>query len=172
MHLKDVNEKLDHKIVSGSEYTWNCYPDARYLEYESDHAHVSAIYSTVNQEIYEIEVCAKSIEDNNIPPYRWLNPDYIDDMISESKKRKVKYRTAWDDVKYIDLDLEQDFFEKCVAIFNGVDFDKRVQMEIDMDDETLLTLAKGAHSRDITINKYIESVLQDYIDSEKSTETV
>ena len=172
MKIKQINEVLDHKITTGSEYTWNCYPDARFLEYESDYAHVSVIFSTINQEVYEAEICIKrDAYKEDMRPYRWLNPDTKDAMIDEAKKRKVKYRKAWDDVKYIDLDLEVDFLEKAKAIFNGLDFDTRVLMEVDLDDETLLKLAVEAHKRDITINKYIEEVLQAFIDKEKlSTE--
>ena len=102
MHLADVNEKLNHKIVSGSEYTWNCYPDARYMEYESDYAHVTVIFSTVNQEIYEAEVSVKrDAWENDMRPYRWLNPDSKDFMIAEAKQRNVKWRKAWDDVKLL-----------------------------------------------------------------------
>lgn len=171
MNLKQINQAFDHKITSGSEYTWNCYPNARFLEYESDYAHVSCIYSTTTQEVYEVEIDIKRdkwYEDAS--PYRWLNPNTKDDMIAEAKKRKVKYRKAWDNVKYIDLDLESDFLEKGVAIFNGQEFDKRVQMEIDLDDDTLLKLATAAHERDITINKYIELILQDLIDKDKVNE--
>jgi predicted HicB family RNase H-like nuclease len=172
MNLKQINETLDHKITDGSEYTWNCYPDARFLEYESDYAHVSVIFSTINQTVYEAEVSVKrDAWDNDMRPYRWLNPDTKDIMIAEAKKRKVKYRKAWDDVKYIDLDLEEDFLEKAKAIFNKEPFDTRIQMEVDLDDETLVKLAVEAHKRDITINKYIEEVLQAFIDKEKlSTE--
>jgi len=173
MNLGEVNNALNHKIVSGSDYTWNCYPNARYMEYESDHAHISVIFSTVNQEVYEAEVSIKRdawIED--MRPYRWLNPDSKDFMIAESVQKNVDWQIAWDDVKWIDLDVYQDFIEKAVAIFNGKDFDKRVQMELDLDDDTLLKLAKGAHDRDITINKYIEEILQYTIDQYKSTESV
>ena len=172
MKIKQINEVLDHKITTGSEYTWNCYPDARFLEYESDYAHVSVIFSTINQEVYEAEICIKrDAYKEDMRPYRWLNPDTKDAMIDEAKKRKVKYRKAWDDVKYIDLDLEVDFLEKAKAIFNGLDFDTRVLMEVDLDDETLLKLAVEAHKRDITINKYIEEVLQQFLDTKKlSTE--
>ena len=135
MKIKQINEVLDHKITTGSEYTWNCYPDARFLEYESDYAHVSVIFSTINQEVYEAEICIKrDAYKEDMRPYRWLNPDTKDAMIDEAKKRKVKYRKAWDDVKYIDLDLEVDFLEKAKAIFNGLDFDTRVLMEVDLDD--------------------------------------
>ena len=172
MNLKQLNQTLDHKITNGSEYQWNCYPDARFLEYESDFAHVSVIFNTTNQIVYQVEISVKrDAWPEDMRPYRWLNPDTKDIMIAEAKQRKIKYRKAWDDVKYIDLDLEVDFLEKAKAIFNGEPFDTRIQMEVDLDDETLLKLAVEAHKRDITINKYIEEVLQAFIDKEKlSTE--
>ena len=172
MNLKQLNQTLDHKITNGSEYQWNCYPDARFLEYESDFAHVSVIFNTTNQIVYEVEISIKrDAWPEDMRPYRWLNPDTKDIMIAEAKQRNIKYRKAWDDVKYIDLDLEVDFLEKAKAIFNGEPFDTRIQMEVDLDDETLLKLAVEAHKRDITINKYIEEVLQAFIDKEKlSTE--
>jgi hypothetical protein len=172
MNLKQLNQTLDHKITNGSEYQWNCYPDARFLEYESDFAHVSVVFNTTNQIVYEVEISVKrDAWPEDMRPYRWLNPDTKDIMIAEAKQRKVKYRKAWDDVKYIDLDLEEDFLEKAKAIFNGEPFDTRIQMEVDLDDETLLKLAVEAHKRDITINKYIEEVLQAFRDKEKmSTE--
>lgn len=172
MNLKQLNQTLDHKITNGSEYQWNCYPDARFLEYESDFAHVSVIFNTTNQIVYQVEISVKrDAWPEDMRPYRWLNPDTKDIMIAEAKQRNIKYRKAWDDVKYIDLDLEVDFLEKAKAIFNGEPFDTRIQMEVDLDDETLLKLAVEAHKRDITINKYIEEVLQAFIDKEKlSTE--
>jgi hypothetical protein len=167
MKLSDVNIALGHKIVGGSEYQWACYPNARYLDYESEYAHASVIFSMVNQEVYEAEISVKqNAWAEDMRPYRWLNPNSKDFMIAEAKERNVKWRRAWDEVKYIDLDLEQDFLEKSIAIFNGKEFDKRVQMEVDLDDETMLALAKGAHERDITINKYIEEVLLHLIDRE------
>jgi len=165
MHLADVNEKLNHKIVSGSDYTWNCYPNARYMEYESEYAHVSVIFSTVNQEVYEAEVSVKrDAWPKDSRPYRWLNPDSKDFMIAEAEQRSIDWQQAWDDVKWIDLDVEQDFFEKAVAIFNGEEFDTRIQVPVDLDDDVMLKLCMEAHKRDITLNKMVEEILQKMID--------
>ncbi len=59
MKLNEVNEALDHKITGGSDYQWNCYPEGRYLDYESDFAHVSVLYSTTDQTVYQAEVSVK-----------------------------------------------------------------------------------------------------------------
>jgi hypothetical protein len=169
MHLKQINEITDHKIVEGSEYGWNCYPNARYLNYESDFAYVSVLYNIETQEIYETDVNIKTVnwfdEDKDMRPYRWLNPEYKDDMISEAKSRKVKWRKAWDDVKWIDLETEEDFLEKAKAIFHGEDFDKRVQVPIELEDDVMLKLCMEAHKRDITLNKMVEEVLREVIET-------
>jgi macrodomain Ter protein organizer (MatP/YcbG family) len=91
-------------------------------------------------------------------------------MISEAKSRKVKWRKAWDDVKWIDLETKEDFLEKAEAIFNGEDFDKRVQVPIDLEDELMLALCMAAHKRDITLNKMVEEILKELIEKKKQDE--
>ena len=165
MHLSQVNEITNHRITEGSEYGWNCYPDARYLDYESDFAHVSVLYSTVTQEIYQAEVSIKvDAWDEDQRPYRWLNPDFKEAFFSECKKRKVKKNRAWDDVKWIDLETEEDFLEKAEAIFHGLDHDKRVQVPIELEDDVMLKLCMEAHKRDITLNQMVEEILRNMIE--------
>jgi hypothetical protein len=173
MKLNEVNEALDHKITSGSEYQWNCYPDARYLDYESDFAHVSVLYSTTDQTVYQTEVSVKrEAWDEDKKPYRWLNPDYKDAFYKESEKRQVDIDIAWDDVKWIDLEMAEDFLEKATAIFSGEEFDTRVKVEFDLDERSILKLATEAHKRDITLNKMIEIILQEVIDNHRVNGTL
>ena len=173
MKLAQINEAMNHQITGGSEYQWNCYPDGRYLDYESDFAHVSILYSTVDQTIYQAEVSVKREAWNeDKKPYRWLNPDYKDALYKESKKRKVDTDIAWDDVKWIDLEMAEDFLEKATAIFNGEEYDTRVKIEFDLDDSSILKLATEAHKRDITLNKMIEIVLQEVIDRHRVNGTL
>lgn len=168
MHLSQVNEITNHRITEGSDYGWNCYPDARYLDYESDFAHVSVLYSTVTQEIYQAEVSVKvDAWDEDSSPYRWLNPEYKEAFFSECKKRKVKKNQAWDDVKWVDLETEEDFLEKAEAMFNGEEFDKRVQVPLELDDELMMQLFMEAHKRDITLNQMIEEILSKVIEEHK-----
>ena len=173
MRLNEINEALDHKITGGSEYQWNCYPDARYLDYESDFAHVSVLYSTTDQTVYQAEVSVKrEAWDEDKKPYRWLNPDYKDAFYKESEKRQVDIDIAWDDVKWIDLEMAEDFLEKATAIFSGEEFDTRVKVEFDLDERSILKLATEAHKRDITLNKMIEIILQEVIDNHRVNGTL
>lgn len=165
MHLKDVNEKFEHRIAGGSEYTWNCYgTNARYIDYESEHATGSCIFDTTTQEIYEVSVDIKNSEHR---PYRWLNPVTKHIMYEEAAYRKVDADKAWDDVTWIDLETEDDFLEKANAIFKGEPFDTRVSVPLDLNDEELFAMMKLAHQRDITLNQLMVEVLQAAIDGNK-----
>lgn len=169
MYVSDLNDAFDHKISGGDNYLWSCWPNARYLEYRSDHAYVSAVFNTETQEVYEVSVdIDTSIWQPDVRPYRWMNPEYKQDYLDEAKSRNVDPNQAWDDVKWYDLDSAEDFLEKAIAIFNGDDsFDRRVQVPLDLSDEDILRIALMAHERDITLNQMVEEILQMAIDRHK-----
>jgi predicted HicB family RNase H-like nuclease len=52
-------------------------------------------------------------------------------------------------------------------MFNGDEWDSRIQVPLDLDNDLLLQLAMEAHKRDITLNKMVEIVLQQAIDTHK-----
>jgi len=162
MHLSDIIGKLNYRITSGSEYKWNCYPSAKLLDFESEYATISVVFNSDKQMVYEITTAPKNDKHR---PYRWIDPDYIDFYIKESNYRGIDTKLAWDDVQYIDLETEEDILKKTEAIFNGENFDTRIEVAIELDDDTWLELAKQAHKHDITINKMVEKVLQHCIDN-------
>jgi hypothetical protein len=156
MNLREINQAFDHKIIDGSEFCWTCWPNARYLDYESEYAHASVIFSTKTQEVYSAEINDK--EDKH-RPYRWYNPEYRQQYIDESTARGVDHQQAWDNVKWCDLEIAEDFLEKASAIFSNQEFDTRVQVPIDLTDSELLELMTMAHKRDITFNQLITEIL-------------
>jgi hypothetical protein len=167
MTLKDLLKALDYKISGGSDYQWDCFGiNARFLDFESDYGTASVVFDSENQTIYVAEVWVKGYDNNN-SPYRWFNPDYKDAYTAEAKQRKVKWRKAYDDVKFIDLELAEDFFEKASAIMNGVDFDKRILVPLNLDDDLMLELCMQAHKRDITLNQLVEEILTTLIEQDK-----
>lgn len=164
MHLSKVNEALDHKIVGGSEFGWQCWPNARYIDYESEYAHASVIFNIETQEIYCAEVNDKADEHK---PYRWMHPDHKRYYEAEAKMRKVDPMEAWDGIKWYELETPEDWCEKAHAIFNGESFDTRVQVPLNFEKEELYRLMEMAHERDVTLNKMVEIVLQAAIDHSK-----
>lgn len=165
MHLSKVNEALEHRITGGSEYQWNCYGfDARFLDYESDYAHATVVFDTTTQTVYEATVNSK---DESVRPYRWLNPDTKQEYLNECKQKNIDPNVVWDDTKWVDLEIMEDFLDKASAIFNGESFDERVQVPIDLDRDELFRLMQIAHERDMTLNELVEDILWDVINREK-----
>lgn len=165
MNLKNVNEALDHRITGGSEYGWNCWPNARWLDYESEYAHSSVVFNAETQEVYTAEVNDKA---DKYKPYRWLNPEYKEAMYSEARTRRIEANQAWDKTMWYDLDVEEDWLEKASAIMRGEDFDTRVQVPLTLGNEEMFRLMTMAHERDITLNKMVEIILQEVIDRNKN----
>lgn len=165
MKLANVNEFLCHRITGGSEYLWNCFGhNARYLDYESEHAHGSVIFDTVTGQVYQAEVSDKA---DKVRPYRYTDPAHKDVYLAECREKNVDPNNAWDDTTWVDLDLESDWLVKAKAIFEGKEFDQRVEVPLDLDDKTILALALEAHKRDITINKMVELILEKAIADNK-----
>ena len=160
MNLKEINEALGHQITGGSEYMWNCWPDARYLDYECEYATASVVFNRKDQVIYEATVEIK----NDERPYRWINPQFRQDMLDEADRRNIKSDEAWDDVKWIDLETEEDFIEKSTAIFAGEDFDRRIRLPLDLEEAEMMQLFMLAHEQDVTLNQCVEGILRTVIE--------
>jgi hypothetical protein len=166
--MKEWMELVDYKITEGSDYNWSCYgPNAYTLDsWNGDHdGHsFSIVFDTKTQEVYEVSAC----DYTHNRAYRMINPAFQKKMRKEAKRRDVNKDEAWDDVNYVDLDVEDDFTQKCLAIKSGEDYDTRVMMPIVFSDEDLLQYMKLAHERDITFNQFIEEALRHAIEEVKA----
>jgi hypothetical protein len=91
-------------------------------------------------------------------------------MKKEAKRRDVDRDQAWDDVNYVDLEADDDFIQKCLAIREGEDYDTRVSVPLTLGDDELFQLMKMAHERDLTLNQMVEQALQEVIDSRELEE--
>ena len=165
--LKEWMELVDYRITEGSEYCWQCYgPDAYTLDSwngdQNGHS-FCIIFDNKTQVVYEVQ--AHDYVHNRA--YRLINPDFQSNHSDESEERGVSVNNAWDDVNYIDLDVDDDFFQKALAIREGEDYDTRVQIQVDFDDAELLEYMKIAHDRDITFNELVEIALQEAIDQHR-----
>jgi hypothetical protein len=158
--LKEWMEIVDYRITEGSNYCWECYgPNAYMLDSwngDQDGHSFTIIFDTKDQTVYEVQ--AHDYVHNRA--YRMVNEDFQKKMKKEAKRRDVSKKEAWDNVDYIDLDVDDDFIQKCLAIAAGEDYDTRVQMEVDFSDEDLLQYMKMAHERDMTFNEFVEEALR------------
>ena len=164
-------ETVDYRITEGSEYQWQCFGHNAYTldswNGEQDGHTVSIIFDTRDQTVYQV----MAYDYSNSRAYRMTNPDYKSDFDSECEDRDI-LDMAWEDdegnpVKYVDLDVEEDFLQKAQAIVAGDDYDTRVQIAVDLPDDVLFQMMKLAHDRDITFNQLVEIALQEAIDQHR-----
>ena len=165
MQLSEINNTFQHRITDGSEYLWHCYGNnVRSIDYTSKYACGYVVFDTETHTVYEVSVSpvadAWAIEPK---PYRYINPEYQEAYKQEAINRGIDADQAWDDIKWVDLETEEDFIEKATAMFKGEKFDTRIVVPIDLDNDTMLKLAMEAHKRDITLNQMVEEVLRNVI---------
>ena len=164
--MKEFMELVDYKITEGSDYGWRCFGPNSYQLSSWNGIHgtggwsANIVFSTKkSQKVYCVEVC----DYTNNRAYRMINPDYVKKHNKESKDRGELGNQAWDGINYVDLDVDDDFMQKCLAIRAGEEYDTRVLVPVDFTDEDLLKYMKMAHERDITFNEFVIQALTEAI---------
>lgn len=156
--LKEFFEVIDFKVTDGQKYQWNSFgPNAYAIDYwdgDQDGASLTVIFDTVNQTVYSAQAC----DCKNGRAYRLMNPDYTDAYTEECVKREVE-DVAWDDVPWIDLDVDEDWLEKARSIFLREDYDTKIQVPLDLSKDELYQLMMLAHKEDLTLNQLVEQIL-------------
>jgi hypothetical protein len=167
INLKEFMELVDYRITEGSDFCWDCYgSDAYTLSYwNQDHEghSLAIIFDTRTHKVYEVQ--AHDYKHNRA--YRLINSDYKDIYDNESVSRGIESNNAWDEVNYVDLDVDDDFIQKALSIIAGEDYDTRVSVPVNFSDEELLQYMKMAHDRDMTFNAFVEEALRSMIDEYK-----
>jgi len=163
--IQDFSQAIKFQFTGGSEYGWQCFgPNARWLDSEEPSKYsASIVFDGVNQTVYSAEV-SDLINDRS---YRWINPEFAQALADEAKLREINNNQAWDDVEFTDLEVAEDFLQKCAAIVNGqLDYDTRISVPLTLSDAEMLDLMTRAHKEDVTFNQYVESILRTVIERE------
>jgi hypothetical protein len=153
--LKEWMEVTDYRITEGSDYfafggsayalsSWNGDQDGYSLE---------IIFDPKTQTVYQVQAC----DYKHQRAYRLTNPSIKEDNPMEQ---------AWDDVNWVDLEADDDWIQKALAIVAGEDYDTRVSIPIDLPETELMVLFKMAHEADMTFNDFIEKTLREKLADE------
>ena len=160
--MREWLDLVQYKITEGTQYMWTCYGDNAYTLSSWNGIHGKGGYSfdivfdTKTQEVYEVEVC----DYTNDRAYRMIHTDYFEKHQAEGCSINIDSNSAWDDVKYVNLEVDDDFIEKSLAIVAGNVYDTRIIIDIDLDEDIEIKLMKMAHERDVTLNKMIEIIIR------------
>jgi hypothetical protein len=164
--MKEWMELVDYKITEGSDYGWQCYGPNAYCLDSWNGVHgvggysFSIVFSTKTQKVYEVTVC----DYTNDRAYRMIAEDKQKKHAKEAKELSVNLNQAWDDVDYTDLEVDDDFIQKCLAIRAGEDYSTDVSVPLDLPDDLLMFAFKAAHEQNITFNEYVNQALRSLID--------
>ena len=164
LDMKEWMELVDYKITEGDTYGWSCFGPNSYQLSSWNGIHgaggysFNIVFSTKSHKVYSVEVC----DFTNDRAYRMINPEYVKKHEKEAEKRGVD-NMAWDDVEFIDLEVDEDFIQKALAIKAGEDYSTDISVPIDLPDGLLLEAALNAHRQDITLNEYINNALREMI---------
>jgi hypothetical protein len=164
--VKEWMELVDYKITEGDSYGWQCFGDnAQSLSsWNGDHDGWSfnIVFDTKTQEVYTVEVCDYKRQ----RAYRMIHPDFKQAYDDEAVAHGVDGKEAWDDVSYVDLEIDEDFVAKAMWIKTDQDYDTRVSVPLTVPDDALFELMKQAHEQDITLNQLVENILRKAIADE------
>jgi hypothetical protein len=165
--MKEWMELVDYRITEGGEYGWQCYgPNAYALDsWNGVHGKggysFSIVFSTKTQKVYEVTVC----DYTNDRAYRMIADNKLDKHRKEAESLDVNLNQAWDSVDYVDLEIDDDFIQKCLAIRAGEPYSTDVSIPIDLPDEVLMFAFKQAHEKNMTFNDFVNQMLREFIDT-------
>ena len=167
--MKEWMELVDYRITEGSDYGWQCYGSNTYQLDSWNGLHdkggfsFSITFDTKDHTVYEVQMH----DYTNQRAYRMINEDFQKKHRKEAKRREVNLDEAWDDVNYTDLEVDDDFIQKALAIKAGKDYENTVSVPLDLSDDLLLEAAMNAHRQGITLNEYINNALRELVDEFK-----
>lgn len=112
LYLNTIARKLKWKIRTGDDFLWDCYPNARIMEFDdsesNDTFHASVIFNEESLLVYEITGHGKLfslMNDDTI--WRWINIDYIEAHLKSCIDRSINPNRAYDDINYENIDEEE-----------------------------------------------------------------
>ena len=164
--IKEWMELVDYKITEGSDYGWQCYgPNAYTLDsWNGVHGKggysFSIVFSTKTQKIYEVSVC----DYTNDRAYRMIAENKREKHSKEARSKSVLANQAWDDVDYVDLEVDDDFIQKALAIKAGEPYSTDVSVPLDLPDDLLLFAFRAAHEENMTFNAWMNQMLKSFVD--------
>lgn len=151
--LKQFLELMEYKTNDNSEYFDATLGEKLWCSSYWNEKHGDGGYSFQcihNQDTLEV-VQLEAHDYTRERSYRW-NPEHLRSTRTDE--------FAYDRVRFIDLEVVEDYVEKVVGIRSGLKYDSRVTIPVDFTDTEFLFIARAAHQEDVTINKFIENALK------------
>ena len=163
--LKEWIELIGYRISGGSKYQWQCFgANARFIDCESANYSTSAVFDSATQEMYQVEIYDTARQVN----YVFIPEAHRAAHVAEAKERNIDLND--NDFKTVELEVIEDWLEKAQAIIAGQDYDPRVIVPVNFDDDELLKIFMAAHAMDVTFNQFVTQALEAAIAAQKKND--
>lgn len=158
MNVNNVLDTVKYRIAQSSPYLYQSFgmENPRIFDFFDIEEEVAGNFTAdesgkvyeIIAEIPNIGVC-----------YRWVDPEFRNTLYQDSIKRGVDPTVAWEDVKFTEVESEENILFKVHCICNRIYVNASENLVQELSDTTLLKLAKIAAENDITINSVITKMI-------------
>lgn len=159
IHINKILENIGYRISQSSVFLYPCFgmENPRLFDYVDINDDTIGSFTAdetgrvfeIVAEIPQIGVC-----------YRWIDPEFRDQIIKDAINRGENPSHAWDDVTYTDIEDEESMVVKIHAIANKIYFDTSGLWPAEISDPNFLKIAKMAAEKNITFNQMIEILIK------------
>lgn len=171
MNLSDVITAAGSRISNASEYLWQCFGNNAYsIDFRDTDGEecTSCTYDKEHQFVFEITVSVPGQDQC----FRWINPEYREAYVNECKQRNINPSIAWDDLRYTEIsdeslmleyvkDVGETYYDDLpISEESDIDEKGRVSVPLEMTEEETFRLMTLAHEADLTLNEYVEKILE------------
>lgn len=154
MNFQDIVVATKFKISNSVKYTWKCYGEnANHLDFNSNFKNVNAscVFDTKSQIVYEVSLYVGE------KAYRWLNPEFKNEMYSESFSQKCDPREWFDEMFYYDCEIFEDLIEKITDCYNTGTCTNDIMVQLELDSEQISVLTDL--SKEIGLDRLVNQIL-------------
>lgn len=159
MHIQTIFETVGYRIEQSNPFLYQCFGmnNPRIYDFVNIDEETSGNFTAdesgkvyeVIAEIPEIGVC-----------YRWIDKEFRESAVRETLNRGLDPTIAWDDIKFIEIDSEENILLKVKAICNKIHFNDLGLHPTEISDSFFIKVAKMAAERDITFNEMVKLLIR------------
>lgn len=149
--------------ISIERFAMNCFGPAVYYSSEdlADYS-IHACLSKSLDRVFIAEIC----DYRNNRAYVILDRDWKQAYINESERVGVKWDDAFEGVKFVELETDDDFMKKAQAIVAGKPYSKKVDTVFSINAGLKSAIQQKANAAGSTVDLYIENIIKDALANE------
>jgi len=158
MKIGEYLKLIGYRIGDCSDFGWECFgPNTKFIESNmiNDNYYTNCIYNPASEEIFHITFTDCITH----KMYEWIHPDYIQKYDDEFKQNNIFSEDTSNDDDDIRVEIIEDIVEKVQCVMDGKEYDPRILVPVDLDEDTIQELTAIAAERGISIDKLIEDAL-------------